>query len=125
MEIILLLKPLKRKDYVSVKYNDTDSFFFVNELSEEGKKAFLGKKLGDEIEISLREMFAEETSLTKFLQIKEQDLDKGNTYSYTLKITSIGRVNPAELNEEFFKKAFPERNVNNEKELDDFATKEM
>jgi trigger factor len=116
---------VEEEDYVSVKYNDIDSFFFVNELSEEGKKAFLGKKIGDEIEISLWKMFAEETSLTKFMKIKEQDLDKENSYSYMLKITTIGRMKPAELNDDFFKKAFPDGNVNNEKELDDFAAEEI
>jgi len=113
------------EDYVSVKYNNVDSFFFVHDLSEEGKKAFLGKKIGDEIEISLRKMFPDETSLQKFLKIKEQDIDKDNPYSFILTIASIGRVTPADLNDEFFKKAFPDGNVNNEKELDDFAAKEI
>jgi len=116
---------IEEEDYVSVKYDDKDAFFFVNELSDEGKKSFLEKKVGDEIGISLKKMFADETSLQKFLKIKEQDIDKNNPYAYTLNISSIGRVTPADLNDEFFKKAFPDGNVNDEKELDNYVTTEI
>ena len=107
-------------DYLSVKYGEENAkhgAFFVNELTEKGKKAFTGKKVDDVITISLKDMFAEPAALAKFLKIKEEEIEAENTYTEQLTIATIGRIEEAELNEEFYKKVYPDGSVNSEKEL--------
>lgn len=111
-------------DSVSAKYGDgQEGFFFVYDLTEEGQKAIIGKKKDETVTLSLRKAFANVSNLSRFLKKTEKDLEEGNDYTYDLTITHIGRMDLAELNEDFFKKAFPDGSVNSEKELNEAADK--
>jgi trigger factor len=95
-------------DYVTVKWEQEENgFFFVKDLSEKGKKWFLGKKMEDKVNVTFNEMFTSNENLKKFFK-KEGDLDEKSLGAEEVTISSIGRVNLAEMNEEFFKKAFPD-----------------
>ena len=111
-------------DSVSAKYGDgQEGFFFVYDLTEEGQKAIIGKKKDETVTLSLRQAFQTTTGLSRFLKKTEKDLEEGNDYTYDLTITHIGRMDLAELNEDFFKKAFPDGSVTSEKELNEAADK--
>ena len=111
-------------DSVSAKYGDNqEGFFFVYDLTEEGQKAIIGKKKDETVTLSLRKAFANVSNLSRFLKKTEKDLEEGNDYTYDLTITHIGRMDLAELNEDFFKKAFPDGSVTSEKELNAAADK--
>ena len=105
-------------DYISAKINDQDSFFFTKELNEEGRKAFIGKKVNDTVHVALRQIFEDEKNVLKVLKIVDQPLEEGNQYEYDVTITSIGRITPAELNEDFFKKAYPDGSVTTKEQLE-------
>ena len=105
-------------DYISAKIDDKDSFFFTKELNEEGRKAFMGKKVNDTVHVALRKIFEDEKNVLKVLKIVDQPLEEGNQYEYDVTITSIGRITPAEINEDFFKKAYPDGNITTKEQLE-------
>jgi trigger factor len=79
---------------------------------EETLAAFLGKKKDDVIEADIQKLAANETDRAALLKIKPEELAAhGNTYR--VKITAISRMQPAEMNAEFFAKVFGEE-VDNE-----------
>lgn len=111
-------------DSLSVKFgDDKDGFFFVRDLTEEAQKAVIGKKAGESFELALRNAFVSTITMARFLKVEEKDLEEGNDYNYTLTIKHIGRIEPAELNEDFFKKAYPDGSVTNEEQLNAEADK--
>ena len=117
---------IEENDSVSVKYNeDKDGFIFIKDLTAKGKKAFIGKKKDDEVKVKLKEIFADNTYLARFMKVKEEEIEEGNAYETTIKIGHIGRMVPAELNDDFFKKAYPDGSVTNEKQLNELAAKEI
>lgn len=105
-------------DYISAKIDDKDSFFFANELNEQGRKAFIGKKVNEVVHVSLRQIFEDEKNVLKVLRITDQPLEEGNQYEYDVTISSIGRITPAELNEDFFKKAYPDGSITTKEQLE-------
>lgn len=111
-------------DSVSVKYGeDKEGFFFMHDLTDAAQKKFIGKKKDDAVQLSLRKAFTNEAVLARFLKVDAKDLEAENEYKYKVTIKHIGRIEPAELNDEFFKKAYPDGNVKNEKELNAEADK--
>lgn len=111
-------------DSVSVKYGeDKEGFFFMRDLTDAAQKKFVGKKKEESVTLSLRKAFTNETVLARFLKVDAKDLEAENEYKYKLTIKHIGRIEPAELNDEFFKKAYPDGSVKNEKELNAAADK--
>ena len=100
-------------DYVTVKWNETENgFFFVKDLTEKGKDWFLGKKTADTATVVFNEMFVSNENLKKFLKKSDENSDENIPADAELTIVSIGRVNLAEMNDAFFKKAFPDGAVN-------------
>jgi trigger factor len=113
-------------DYVSVKWDENESgFFFVKDLTEKGKEWFLGKKMEDAVNIVFNEMFVSEENIKKFLKISDNKFDKTTLGSAEVKISSIGRVNLAEMDEAFFKKAFPNGTVTSVKEFKKLAAQQI
>jgi trigger factor len=113
-------------DYVSVKWGEEDNgFFFIKDLTETGKEWFLGKKVDDTVDVAFNELFVSKENLKKFLKKEDDNFDENNAGNAEVKIVSIGRVNLAEMNEDFFKKAFPDGSVNSIKELEKIAAQQI
>jgi trigger factor len=113
-------------DYVSVKWGEEENgFFFVKDLTEKGKDLFLGKKMDDVITVTFNELFTSDENLKKFLKKSDEYFDKTNLGNADVKIASIGRVNLAEMNDEFFKKAFPDGSITSIKELEKHAAQQI
>ncbi len=111
-------------DSVSVKYGeDKEGFFFMHDLTDAAQKKFIGKKKDEAVQLSLRKAFTNEAVMARFLKVDAKDIEADNEYKFKVTIKHIGRIEPAELNDEFFKKAYPDGNVKNEKELNAEADK--
>ena len=80
------------------------------------KKKVLNSKKGDILNFDPKKAFTNEVDLVSFLGIKKEGLDQINT-SFSCKIDSIKRIEPCEINEDFFKKAFPDKKIKSEKEM--------
>lgn len=114
------------KDNVSVKYGDDKTgYIFLKDLTAKAAKSFVGKKVKETVKLKLRDAFASEASLARFLRVDAKDLEEGNAYEYELTIDYVGHLDLAEINEEFFKKAFPDGAVKDEKTMREAVAKMM
>ncbi len=88
-------------------------------MSDDERKPFIGKKVGDKMEIDINEMYKTPAQRASMLHVKEEELKEINP-KFSLEITKIRQFANPELNDEFFKTAFPDGSVKNAKELDAF-----
>ncbi len=86
-------------------------------MNEEERKPFLGKKIGDKMQVNVNELYKTAAQRAAILQVKEEELASINP-EFEMEITKIRKFAEPELNEEFFKMAFPAGDVKSEKELD-------
>ncbi len=115
---------VENNDSLSVDYGDgQNGFFFVRDLTEEAQKEVVGKKADEKFTLAVRKAFVSTATMARFLKMEEKDLEAENDYTYEMTIRHIGRIEPAELNEEFFKKAYPDGTVTNEAQLNDEANR--
>lgn len=95
---------------------DRNTNIFLNRMNKKGKKLFVGKKKDDTFVVDIRTLFnKDQESAVHAVMGKKVEAEDNTTIKVT--IMAISRVILAEMNEEFFKKLFPDGNVKNEKEL--------
>jgi len=113
---------IEANDSVSVDYGgDKEAFFFLRDLKEDAKKSLLGKKVGDKVSMAMRTAFNTDALFARAFDLKVEELNADDPYTYELTIKRIGRIEPAELNEEFFKSAYPNGNITTEEQLTEEA----
>ena len=101
-----------------------DAYVGLISMTDEERKPFEGKKVGDKMEVNVNELYKSETQRASILQVKGEELESINP-NFSLEITQIRQFANPELNEEFFKMAFPAGDVKNEEELDQFLAAEI
>jgi trigger factor len=106
---------IEENDSISASYGgEKEAFFFIRDLKEEARKDFVGKKVGDTLTVAMRKAFSSDPFFARAFDLKVEELNDDDPYTYDLTIKRIGRINPAELNEEFFKSAYPDGSVTDE-----------
>ena len=109
---------IEGNDSVSVDYGgEKEAFFFMRDLKEDAKKSLLGKKVEDKVSMAMRQAFTTDALFARAFDLKVEELNADDPYNYELTIKRIGRIEPAELNEDFFKVAYPNGNVTTEAQL--------
>ena len=93
-------------------------------MSDEERKAWKNKKVGYKTKVNINELYKKPEQRAAVLSVKENELESINP-EFELEIRKIRRFADPELNEEFFKMAFPAGNVTNEEELDKFFVEEI
>ena len=93
-------------------------------MTDEERKPFKGKKVGYKTKVNINELYKKPEQRAAVLSVKQEELE-GINPEFELEITKIRRFADPELNEEFFKMAFPAGNVTNEEELDKFFDEEI
>ena len=93
-------------------------------MSDEERKEWKGKKVGYKTTVNINELYKKPEQRAAILSVKEDELESIKP-EFELEITKIRRFADPELNEEFFKMAFPAGNVNSEEELDKFIDEEI
>ncbi len=96
-----------------------DAYVGLISMSEDERKSFVGKTVGDKMDIDVNEMYKTPAQRAAMLHVKEEELKDINP-KFSLEITKIRQFANPEINDEFFKTAFPDGNVKNAKELDAF-----
>ena len=86
-------------------------------MSDEERKPFIGKKVGYKTEVNVNELYKNPAQRASILGVKEAELE-GINPNFSLEITKIRQFANPELNEEFFKMAFPQGDVTNAEQLD-------
>lgn len=95
-------------------------------LTAATQKKFMGKQVGETITIQLSKAF-DGDKLDMFLQdlgLDKDDKDAAKKY-FNLEIVKIGLVEKRELNEEFFKEIYPNKEIKTESELRDALKEEI
>ena len=93
-------------------------------MTEEERKEWKNKKVGYKTKVNINELYKKPEQRAAILSVKEEELE-GINPEFELEITKIRRFADPELNEEFFKMAFPAGNVTSEEELDKFIDEEI
>ena len=101
-----------------------DAYVGLISMTDEERKPFEGKKVGDKMEVNVNELYKSETQRASILQVKAEELESINP-NFSLEITQIRQFANPELNEEFFKMAFPDGNIASEADLDKFVDAEI
>lgn len=94
-----------------------DAYVGLISMDEEVRKPFIGKKVGDTIEVDVNEIYKTPSQRASILGVKEDELE-GMDPKYTFTITQIRKFAEPELNEEFFKLAFPAGDVTTAEQFD-------
>ena len=91
---------------------------FIENITDDARAAFLGKRIGDSAVLDVFNLEATTTVdlVRKYLLGLAEDDDREISEAFSLTIDKISRHTLAELNEDFFKQAFGEGDVSSEKE---------
>ena len=113
-------KQLLRDFYHSRGYIDMqvqDAYVGLISMTEEERKPFLGKKVGDKMQVNVNEIYKTPSQRAAILQVKENELEGINPL-FELEITKIRKFAEPEIDEEFFKMAFPSGDVKTAEEFE-------
>ncbi len=94
-----------------------DAYVGLVSMSEEERKPFIGKKVGDKMEVNINDLYKQPAQRAAVLQVKEDELEGINPV-FNLTITRIRKFENPEMNEAFFKEAFPAGDITNEEQFD-------
>lgn len=101
-----------------------DAYVGLVSMSEEERKPFIGQKVGYKTTVNINELYKSPAQRAAILQVKEAELE-GINPEFSLEITKIRKFAEPELNEEFFKMAFPAGNVKTVEEFEAFIDAEI
>ncbi len=99
--------------------NVQDAYVGLVSMGEAERALFKGKKVGDSMQVDVNELYKNPAQRAAILQVKENELE-GIDPKFNLTVTKIRKFAEPELNEEFFKTAFPAGEVTDEAGLDKF-----
>ena len=97
--------------------NVADAYVGLISMTEEERKPFQGKKVGDKMHVNINELYKNPAQRAACLQVKENELE-GINPEFEMEITKIRKFAEPELNGEFFKMAFPQGDVTDEAGFD-------
>ena len=104
--------------------NVADAYVGLISMNDDERKPFIGKKVGDLMDVNVNELYKTAQQRAAILQVKENELETINP-NFKLTITRIRKFADPELNEEFFKMAFPDGSVTDEKSLESFLYEQI
>ncbi len=101
-----------------------EAYLGLISLDEKGRKPFVGKTKGFKTTVNIEEIYKTPSQRASILQVKENEL-AGIKPEFELEITGIRKFAEPEINDEFFKMAFPEGQVKSAAEFDTFIDAEI
>ena len=101
-----------------------DAYVGLISMTDEERKPFIGKKVGYKTEVNVNELYKTPSQRASILGVKEEELEGINPV-FSLEITKIRQFANPELNEEFFKMAFPQGDVTNEEQLNAYIDEQI
>ena len=101
-----------------------DAYVGLISMPEEERKPFIGKKVGDKMTVNVNELYRTPSQRAAVLQVKEGELEHIKP-EFELEITRIRKFAEPELNEEFFKMAFPAGNMTTAEQFEAFIDEQI
>jgi trigger factor len=103
--------------YGEIMGNDVDekkgSFISLAKVSEKEKKKFIGLKREDTVEFDIKKTFDDPAVIAQVLNLGEEEAANA-TGTYSFKVTTISKVEPAMIDQELFDKVFGKDAVSTE-----------
>jgi len=93
-----------------------DGLIELDKVSNKLKKDFVGLKKDDAVTFDIQKLFTEEADLEGLTGMKQEEIEE-LTGEYTFTVKNVNRVEPAEMNQEFFDKIFGDGKVKTEDEF--------
>lgn len=90
----------------------------LDRVKDDAKKPLLGKKLADSLVVNFRDFSENEADMAAMLAVSKEELPAVNE-KFKITVEKIQRLKPAEFNEEFFKKMYPDGSVTTLDQLKD------
>jgi trigger factor len=95
---------------------DTQATFPLSALSDDARKLFIGKKIGDQYSLQTKGLFADAHSLMHYLKVSHDEAHHLDI-EVTFTLEEINERDPAALDAELFSKLFPDGSVTEEAQL--------
>ncbi len=93
-----------------------DGLIYIDKVEKKLQKSFIGAKKDDVVKADIQKLFAEEKDLVEMTSLTEEEAKALNgEFEFTVK--NVNRVEPAEMNQEFFDKIFGEGKIKTEEEF--------
>ena len=94
-----------------------DAYIGLISMSDEERKPYAGKKVGDEFMVNVEELYKTPSQRSSVLGVKENEL-KNIAPEFKFTVKQIRKFAEPELDAEFFNTAFPDGSVKDEKGLE-------
>lgn len=101
-----------------------DAYVGLVSMSEEERAPYIGKVKGDKMSVNVNELYKTESQRASILGVKQEELES-IAPEFELEITNIRKFADPELNEEFFKMAFPAGDVTSEEQLEAYIDSQI
>lgn len=101
-----------------------DAYVGLINMSDDERAPFIGKKVGDVMEVNVNDLYKTPSQRASILSVKEEELAAINP-DFTLTITRIRKFALPTMDADFFEQAFPAGDVKSESELKQFVDIEL
>jgi trigger factor len=93
-----------------------DGLIYIDKVAKKLQKSFIGVKKDDVVKVDIQKLFTEAQDLTEMTALSDEEVKSlAGEFEFTVK--NVNRVEPAEMNQEFFEKIFGEGKVKTEEEF--------
>ncbi len=98
---------------------------FISFIKDEAiKSQLIGAKAGSTVDMDILKAVESETEAASMVGLKKEELPEHNPV-FRFVIESISRVEPAEMNEEFYKKVAPDKDIKTEEDFRKFVEEQI
>ena len=93
-----------------------EGLIYIDKVAKKLQKSFIGVKKDDVVKVDIQKLFTEAQDLTEMTALSDEEVKSlAGEFEFTVK--NVNRVEPAEMNQEFFEKIFGEGKVKTEEEF--------
>ncbi len=103
-------------DVTDAAGNKKSSYLTIAKITKDEQKNFIGLKKEDEVSFDIGKLSPDPLTISQAINVPEEEA-KNSKGNYTVKITNISHVEPAEVNQELFDKTFGKDAVKTEEEF--------
>jgi len=93
-----------------------DGLIYIDKVTKKLQKSFIGIKKDEVLKVDIQKIFDDEKDLIEVTGLSDEEA-KALAGEFDFKVKNVNRVEPAEMNQEFFDKIFGEGKIKSEEEF--------